>query len=88
MGNDPEAIIRALGLRIQELRSNQDTQESFAVKVEMLPSNYARLEQGRTNPTVETLIRVADALEVDLIELFKQPSGKPQKPGRPKQTKR
>ncbi len=29
-----------------------------------------KIESGRTNPTIKTLIRVANALEIDFIELF------------------
>ncbi len=29
-----------------------------------------RIESGRTNPTIFTLVRIAKALEVPLVELF------------------
>ncbi len=78
-------VQRDLGLRIQELRrAHGETQESLADRLGMLPSNYARLEQGRNNPTVETLHRVATALDVDLAEFFRQPTRKLSKPGRPR----
>jgi transcriptional regulator with XRE-family HTH domain len=80
-----ETALRALGLRIQELRRERgETQESFAVRVRMLAPNFARIEQGRMNVTVDTLVRIASALRVELSELFVEPTGKKQKPGRPR----
>lgn len=75
---------RSLGLRIQELRRGAgETQEGFAYRLGMLPPNYARIEQGRANVTIETLVRVAHGLKVDLVELFVTPATKRAKPGRP-----
>jgi transcriptional regulator with XRE-family HTH domain len=49
----------------------------------MLPPNYARIEQGRANVTIDTLVRVAHGLKVDLADLFVVPRVKRAKPGRP-----
>lgn len=74
-----------IGSRIQELRrAAGETQETVAERVNMLTPNYARLEQGRVNPTVETLLRVADALGVELAELFVPTEKRPTRPGRPR----
>ncbi|HEY2407900.1 MAG TPA: helix-turn-helix transcriptional regulator, partial [Polyangiaceae bacterium] len=62
-----DITLKVIGLRIQELRYARDeTQESLAGKLQMLPPNYARIEQGRSNLTVDTLVRVANGLEVEL----------------------
>jgi len=80
-----EAVLRALGHRIQELRREQGhTQESLAAKLGMIPSNYARIEQGRLNTTVDTLVRISNALDVDLAQLFVAPKRRRSRPGRPK----
>lgn len=34
------------------------------------PTNISRIEAGRTNPTVITLYRIAEALEIKLIDLL------------------
>lgn len=34
------------------------------------PTNISRIEAGRTNPTLLTLQRIANALEVNISELF------------------
>jgi transcriptional regulator with XRE-family HTH domain len=79
-----ETAQRAVGLRIQELRQARgETQESFAAKLGMLPPNYARIEQGRMNVTLDTLVRVATALKVELPELFVASKARRAKPGRP-----
>jgi transcriptional regulator with XRE-family HTH domain len=76
--------LRSIGLRIQELRRGAgETQEAFAAKLGMLPPNYARIEQGRANVTIDTLVRVAHGLKVELAELFVTPTSKRAKPGRP-----
>lgn len=33
-------------------------------------SGLRKIESGRTNPTVKTLIKIANALEIELKELF------------------
>lgn len=79
------AILKNLGLRIQELRRDRgETQESLAGRLGMLAPNYARIEQGRANVTVDTLVRVANALDVDLGQLFIAPERRRSKPGRPR----
>lgn len=76
--------LRSLGLRIQELRrAAGETQEAFAARLGMLPPNYARIEQGRANVTIDTLVRVAYGLKVELADLFVTPKVKRAKPGRP-----
>jgi UDP-N-acetylglucosamine 1-carboxyvinyltransferase len=39
-------------------------------RIGMHPMNYARIEQGKQNVTVEMLLRVAEGLEVELIVKF------------------
>ncbi len=60
------------------------TQESFAERVGMLAPNYARLEQGRSNPTISTLLRNADELGVQLAALFEEPARIRRRAGRPR----
>lgn len=38
------------------------SQEAVAEKIGMTRTNYARIEYGKTNVTIETLIRIADGL--------------------------
>lgn len=85
MATRTETALRTIGLRIQELRRDRgETQESFAGRLGMLAPNYARIEQGRANVTIDTLVRVASGLKVEVSELFVQPRTKRAKPGRPR----
>ncbi len=47
------------------------SQQELAAKCNFEKSNMSRLEAGRVNPTLATLEKVAVALEIDIIELFK-----------------
>lgn len=81
-----ETVLLGLGRRISELRhAHNFTQEQAAARLRMLAPNYARIEQGRQNVTVETLVRIANFLEVSLADLFAAPaSNRAARPGRPK----
>ena len=53
---------RALGL----------SRAKLAERIGMHPMNYARIEQGKQNVTVEMLLRIADGLGVDLVVRFRR----------------
>jgi transcriptional regulator with XRE-family HTH domain len=77
-------VLRDLGFRVGELRAGRRmTQEDAAEKLGMLAPNYARVEQGRANCTVDTLVRVANMLGVPMFELFTAPTSTRAKIGRP-----
>ncbi len=87
MPRQTAAVLRDLGSRVRELRHRAElTQEAIAERLGMLAPNYARIEQGRANVTVDTLVRIADALEVPLVELFRAPKPHIVRPGRPRAT--
>jgi transcriptional regulator with XRE-family HTH domain len=85
MHRETKAVLRALGARIGELRTAAGmTQEQAAERVGMLTPNYARIEQGRANATVDTLVRIAKVFDVAVLELFRTPKSPLRKrPGRP-----
>jgi transcriptional regulator with XRE-family HTH domain len=85
MDRETAAVLRALGARIGELRAARGlTQEQASEQLGMLTPNYARIEQGRANATVETLVRIARAFDVAVLELFRKPKRiVARKPGRP-----
>lgn len=89
MARETRTILRDLGLRVRELRRHAGlTQEQAAERLGMLAPNYARIEQGRANVTVDTLVRVSNALDVPLLELFRAPRNRTVRPGRPPSTKK
>jgi transcriptional regulator with XRE-family HTH domain len=71
------AILKELGKRISELRRAKGfTQETAAERLKMLAPNYARIEQGRLNVTVDTLVRIVKMLgdDVKIADLFAPPT--------------
>jgi transcriptional regulator with XRE-family HTH domain len=60
-----------VGKQIQKLREQKGmSQQDLAAKCNFEKSNMSRLEAGRVNPTLSTLEKVANALDVTLVELF------------------
>ncbi|WP_458628279.1 helix-turn-helix domain-containing protein [Winogradskyella sp. PC D3.3] len=66
-------LLKITGKRIQEIRYSKGySQVDLAGKIEGVfdTTNVSRIESGRTNPTLHTLYRIAEALEVSLSELL------------------
>ncbi len=62
---------KLMGLRIKELRKRKGlSQEEVAEKAETSPNYVSRMERGTENPTLDMLIKISEALEVDMWELF------------------
>ena len=71
-------LLKLVGKRIKEVRLSKGvTQLELVIKMEdssgrIDETNISRIESGRTNPTVFTLFRIAEALEIsakDLIDI-------------------
>jgi transcriptional regulator with XRE-family HTH domain len=66
-----EVVAKAVGKRIRELRTKKGwSQERLADESEMHRSYMWGVEQGRRNPSLRHLTRIADALDVPLTSLF------------------
>jgi len=62
---------KQMGLRLKEIRKRKGlSQEALAERAETSPNYLSRMERGTENPTLDMLIKIADALEVELWELF------------------
>jgi transcriptional regulator with XRE-family HTH domain len=71
--NKSELLI-IVGVRIKNLRLSKGlSQVDLVGKMEgnIDTTNISRIESGRTNPTLYTLYRISQALEVSLEELVK-----------------
>ncbi|MGQ0505169.1 MAG: helix-turn-helix domain-containing protein [Myxococcaceae bacterium] len=69
-------MLQALARRIRNLREQQGlTQEDFASRCGISVSFTSLLERGERSPSYETLVVVADALEVSLADLFCETPG-------------
>jgi transcriptional regulator with XRE-family HTH domain len=63
---------KKLGERIKQLRKEQNmTQEDLAFKVAVDRSYMGFVERGEKNPTLDKLIKIANALSISLSELFR-----------------
>jgi transcriptional regulator with XRE-family HTH domain len=73
LSKDKEA--KKLAKRLRQLRESKGfSQEDLAFESRLGRSYYWRVEQGRINVTLETLVRLSNTLGVELVELFqKQP---------------
>jgi transcriptional regulator with XRE-family HTH domain len=68
---NPEKYLQFIGSRITEIRRLKGiSQYKLAKNVMMEQSNLARIEKGLTNPTIKTLLKISDALEVQLEVFF------------------
>jgi transcriptional regulator with XRE-family HTH domain len=66
-----EIIAKAVGKRIRELRKKKGwSQERLADESQVHRSYMCGIEQGRRNPSLRHLSRIADALEVPIATLF------------------
>lgn len=72
-------LLKIVGKRVQEIRISKGySQVDLAGKIKgtIDTTNISRIESGRTNPTLFTLYRIAEALEVNLSQLlnYEEPS--------------
>ena len=64
-------IKQMIGARIKELRTKKGiTQEHLSERMEINPKYLSSIERGKENPTLNTLIKLSESLEVDLGEIF------------------
>ncbi|MCG2760591.1 MAG: helix-turn-helix domain-containing protein [Candidatus Delongbacteria bacterium] len=66
-------ILKIVGKRIKEMRESKGLSQVDLVgrmQGEIDPTNISRIESGRTNPTVFTIFRIAEALEVQPKDLL------------------
>ncbi|KUJ51743.1 helix-turn-helix domain-containing protein [Chryseobacterium sp. JAH] len=66
-------ILKSVGKRIKEMRESKGLSQVDLVgrmSGEIDPTNISRIESGRTNPTVYTIFRIAEALDVPAKEIL------------------
>jgi transcriptional regulator with XRE-family HTH domain len=72
---DPDRVVKQLGKRIAELRREQGiSQGMLATKIRSTPQWISQLERGTRSPTVHTLVKLANALDVRLEDLLSKGS--------------
>lgn len=69
--NDGELKLQKIAARIKELRKSSDlTQEQLAEKANIDYKFFQKIETGKRNITVNTLIRISSSLDVTLKDFF------------------
>ncbi len=68
--SDKKQLQETIGKNIRQLRESKGiAQQDLAAKCNFEKSNMARLEAGNTNPTIYTLYKIAQSLDVQLYKL-------------------
>jgi transcriptional regulator with XRE-family HTH domain len=68
--DEKEKLQLSIGKRVKMLREEKGIpQQDLAAKCNIEKSNFSRLEAGGTNPTLYTLKKIAENLNVSLSEL-------------------
>lgn len=69
--SDSKLFIVEIGKRIKILRKKLNlTQFDLAVRADLEENAIQRIETGRVNSTVKTLLKISNALDVEFYELF------------------
>ena len=70
MSTAEEKLLKEFGKNLKKLRTERGfSTRKFAIEADISGSSLARLEYGSTNPSLTTLLKLADALQVDLNKL-------------------
>lgn len=87
MAEDPEKTLRSIGRRIAEMRVERGlTQEEYAERCGWSLKYLQRIEAGRQNLSVRSLVKLANALRIRAAELFVAPASLRSNPGRPRRS--
>lgn len=66
-----QKLLNDLGERLKKLRNKQGISiRELAERVDMGYTNVSNIETGKVNPKYTTLVKLAEALEMDLRELL------------------
>jgi len=64
-----KALVR-IGMNIRKIRNEKNiSQQDMAALCNFEKSNMSRIEAGRTNLTIGTLLKICEALEVKLADI-------------------
>ena len=63
-------VLISIGLNIRNLREEKNiSQQDLAAACNFEKSNMSRIEAGRTNLTIGTLLKICEALNVKLVDI-------------------
>jgi len=65
-----EIVLIRIGMNIRELREEKNiSQQDLAAACNFEKSNMSRIEAGRTNLTIGTLLKICEVLKIKLKEI-------------------
>lgn len=71
MNHRDTQYLEAFGKNLKRVRESKGlSQEDLAAKADSVLSQVGRIERGKRAPTILTVQKLADALEVNVKELF------------------
>lgn len=66
-------VNKIFGKRIEVLRKKQNlSQEELAFKCELHRTYIGAIERGEKSPTLNTIEKIANGLNIEIVELFKK----------------
>lgn len=66
-----EELTRKIGVNIRKFRLKKDiSQEALSLSAGLHPAYLGRLERGEKCPTIDTLYKICNALEIEVYELL------------------
>jgi transcriptional regulator with XRE-family HTH domain len=66
-----DKILKEFGKKLEKLRKTKKlSYRGFASSADLSPSYIQKLEAGESNPSYTTLLKLADALNVELNDLY------------------
>ncbi len=66
-----EELTKKLGANIRKYRLKKDiSQEALSLSAGLHPAYLGRLERGEKCPTIDTLYKICNALEIDISEIL------------------
>lgn len=67
-----EDFLKKVGNNIVRLRESKGIKQiDLAIKLNIEAPSLSRIERAKTNTTLSMLVKIANAIEIDVIELFK-----------------
>jgi len=65
-----EELFKKVGLKIRSLREDKNLSiQEFSDIIDIEYNNLIRIEKGRTNPTLGTLYKICQALNVRVVDI-------------------
>ncbi|MDR3350248.1 MAG: helix-turn-helix domain-containing protein [Prevotellaceae bacterium] len=71
-----EFVLKEIGLKIRKIRNEKNLSlVEFSDKLDIEYNNLIRIEKGRTNLTIGTLLKICEALDVNLTTIVDVEAG-------------